>query len=118
MTYTDNGLVVRYFLSREEQAAVIRQSILPWTPIGESANEVVNKLERYDHSRQQRRTNMGAETGGSEFVVVETVVEGEALVGEIPDGASIPNVPFEQEPMPIERAQEVADILNSTDLEK
>jgi len=55
-------------------------------------------------------------TGGSEFVVVETVVDGEALVGEIPDGATIPNCPGD--PMPIERAQEIADILNSTDPEK
>jgi len=54
-------------------------------------------------------------TGGSEFVVIETV-NGEGMVGEIPEGAAIPNVPGD--PMPIERAQEIADILNSTDPEK
>ena len=49
------------------------------------------------------------ETSGSHFVVVETV-NGEGLVGEIPVGASIPNCPGE--PMPIEQAERIAEILN------
>jgi len=54
-------------------------------------------------------------TGGSEFVVIETV-NGEGMVGEIPEGATIPNVPGD--PMPMEIAEQVAEILNSTDPEK
>lgn len=56
-----------------------------------------------------------AETSGSQFVVVETV-NGEGLVGEIPEGATIPNCPGE--PMPIEVAEQVAGILNETDPDK
>ena len=48
--------------------------------------------------------------GVSEFVVVETV-NGEGLVGEIPEGASVPNCPGD--PMPIEVAEQVAESLNN-----
>ena len=47
----------------------------------------------------------------SEYVVVE--VEGGAIVGEIPDGASVPHdVCPDQEPFTVEQAEQVAENLN------